>query len=674
MALNPFNPNEVTPIPNNPFYWPQESAFQTPQGPIIFGAGFSVNYATGVANIDPAPPASLGTVTSVTAGVGIVTTPPTGITVTGQVALATVPTVTPGTYTFAAFTVDAYGRITLAQSGVSPVQAVTGLYPIIVSGAAPSLTVSIAAASTTNAGAVQLADNLSTPSNTLALTARQGALIQQQINAIVATSSVQFLAGTLNAATGNVVTATTAGITAGITAGNPLPAPDATNFGAVLIVTTAGTYTPPGGSSVAAVPGDQFLSDGTNWVHFLTGFRAPFPPYATTTTAGIVRYATVPEVQALADNTIAVTPFGLSGMVASTSQVGFVELADAAETQALVDTTIAVTPAGLGTLQATTTTRGLVQLDDTLTSTSTTTAPTARALKQAFDESIHNDIIQATGDLIVGRAANDPQILPKGFNGQVLTVDLTAPLGVTWKTPVAPESTPIGSVCWFTTDDPAKLPVGWLVADGSSYSDDPAGPYYPLFQVIGVTFTPGTDPAGTYRLPDLRGQFIRGWNDAGTQGPGTLDPGRAFGSTQGDAFQQHSHSVTDPGHIHNITDPQHTHTVTDPGHTHNVNDPGHFHQFNIPNAEVVGDQAGFYDGNNKIGNQTKGTTTASANVSPQNATTGVTINPELTGITQTIINTTGLTVDNEPSTAPSPNETRPNNFALLPIIKYRNPT
>jgi hypothetical protein len=504
----------------------------------------------------------------------------------------------------------------------------------------------------------------------LALTANQGYLLQQQIAAISATSGIQFLAGTLNASTGSVVTATSPGISAGITAGNPLPAASGTNIGAVMIVSTAGSYTPPGGTTVNAAAGDQFLSDGTNWVHFLTGFRAP---YASTTNAGIVRYATLAETQALSDNTIAVTPFGLSGMVASTTQRGFVELADAAETQALVDTTRAVTPAGLGTLQATTTTRGLVQLDDTLTSTSTTTAPTARALAQAFSESIHNDIIQANGDLIVGRAAADPQILPKGFNGQVLTVDNTAPLGMSWQTPSAPEATPIGAICWFTSDDPTKLPVGWLVADGSSYTDDPAGDYYPLYQVIGLTYTPGTDPGGTFRVPDLRGQFIRGWNDAGTQGPGTLDPGRAFGSCQQDAYQQHSHSVTDPGHIHTITDPGHTHTVTDPGHTHGVNDPGHSHQFNIPNAEVVGDQAGFYDGDNKIGPRNITTTNSGANVFLLSNTTGVTINQALTNLTQTISNTTSLTVDNSPATAPTPNETRPVNFALLPIIKYRNP-
>ena len=670
MAIVPFPFNPDSAIINNPFYWPQESSFQTPQGPLIFGAGLNVNYATGVVSVDPAPPASLGTVTSVTAGPGLFTTPGTGITTTGQVGLSTVPGLVPGTYTYAVFSVDAYGRITSASNGPSPVQAVTGLYPILVTGTAPSITVAIAAASTTNSGAVQLVDNLSTPSDILALTARQGYLLQQQIDAIAATSAIQFLAGTLNASTGLTVTATAAGIGAGITAGAVLPAADSTNAGAVLIVTTAGTYTPPGGAPVALVPGDQLLSTGSSWVPFFTGFRAPF---ATTTTAGIVRYATVTETQALADNTIAVTPFGLSGMIASTTQRGFVELATDAETQLLADTTRAVTPAGLGSLQATTSTRGLVQLNDTLTSTSTTQAPTARALKQAFDESIHKDIIQANGDLIVGRAPADPQILPKGSDGQVLTVDNTQPLGVKWKTPVFPQATPIGAMCWFTSIDPTKVPVGWLVADGSSYSDAAGGDYYDLFLVIGTTFTPPTDPPGTFRTPDLRGQFIRGWNDGGTQGPGTLDSGRAFGSCQIDAYEQHSHAITDPGHIHGITDPGHGHSVSDPGHNHSVTDPGHFHTWSVANTEVVGDTPGFYDGNNKVGNIPQNSNNANTGISISNAATGVTINNNTTGITQTLTCTTALTVNNSPPTAPSPNETRPVNLALLPLIKYKEP-
>ncbi len=669
MAVNPINPN--SPIPNTPFYWPQESSFQTPQGPLIFGAGISVDYATGIVNVDPVPPSSLGTVTLVTGGPGIVTAPVGGITGSGSVRLATVPGLTPGTYSYPVVSVDIYGRITSIVGGTSPVQAITGTYPIIVTGGAPSIAVSIAAGSTTNAGAVQLADNTSTPSTTLALTAYQGYLLQNQINAIAATASIQFLAGTLNASSGNVVTATTQGISAGITAGTSLPAASASNIGAVMLVTTAGTYTPPGGVAQAAMPGDQYLSDGGSWMWFKTGFRAN---YATTTTSGIVRLATVPEVQALADNTIAVTPFGLSGMVASTTQQGFVELATDAETQLLSSTTLAITPSSLGSLQASPSQRGIVQLNDTLTSTSTTEAPTARALKEAYDSSIQNSIIQANGDLIVGRVAGDPQILSKGINGQVLTVDNTQPLGVAWKDQTLPLVTPVGAMSWFSSNDPAKLPVGWLVADGSSYVIDSTNPYYLLFQVIGTTFNLGGDPPGTFRVPDLRGQFIRGWNDAGGN-PGTLDPGRAFGQCQTGAYAQHNHLLIDPGHCHAITDVTHTHTVSDPGHTHPVNDPGHSHDWNVTVSEVVGNTAGFYDGNGKQGSYSGSSTLSSTGITGSlNACSCVTIDAASTGLTATVCCVSGITICNSPtSIAPGgPNETRPVNLALLPIIKYRD--
>jgi microcystin-dependent protein len=668
MTFNPINP--IDPIPNSPFYWPIESGLQTPQGPLIFGAGIDVDYATGVININPTPPSSLGTVTKVIAGVGIVTVPPTGIVSSGSVQLAPVVGLTPGTYTYPALTVDIYGRITSAVNGVTPLQAVSANYPISVSGLAPAVTVSIASGSTTNAGAVQLADNTSTPSDTLALTAKQGYLLQNQVSALAATSGIQFLAGTLNATTGNVVTATPLGVAAGITSGSALPAAASTNVGAVLLVATAGTYTPPGGTSCSAVAGDQFLSDGTQWVWFQTGFRAN---YATTTSPGIVRLATTTEVQALADNTIAVTPFGLSGMIASTTQKGFVELATDSETLLLADSTRAVTPSNLAALQASTTQRGLVQLNDTLTSTSVTQAPTARALKEAYDATIHTNIIQANGDLIVGQAANNPQILSKGSDGQVLTVDVAAPLGITWKTPTLPQATPIGAMCWFTSNDSAKVPVGWLVADGSSYAVDSTNEYYALYLLIGDTFTPAGDPVNTFRIPDLRGQFIRGWNDAGGN-PGTLDPGRAFGSCQTSAYQQHTHNLTDPGHFHAITDVCHNHTINDPGHLHSINDPGHSHSWNTDNATVVGNTAGLFVGDGKRGGSSGLSYPATTGITGTcNCTTGLTICCAPTGITQTQVSCTAITVNPSPVAAPTPNETRPVNLALLPLIKYKEP-
>ena len=669
MTVNPINP--LIPIPNHPFYYPLESGLSTPQGPLIFGAGIEVDYTTGVININPTPPSSLGTVTKVVAGVGIKTIPPTGIVTTGSVQLDTVPGLVPGTYTYPNITVDAYGRVTVISSGVAPLIAITGNSPINVSGSLPSAIVSIDAGTTTQSGAVQLIDNTSTPSNALALTANQGYQLQNQISAITATASLQFLAGTMSAASGNVVTATPAGVTAGVTVGSPLPSPASSNLGAVVIVATAGTYTPPGGTACAAVAGDQFLSDGTSWVWFQTGFRAT---YATTTVPGIVRLATVPETQALSDSTIAVTPFSLSGMIASTIQKGFVELATDAETLALADTARAVTPSNLGALQASTSQRGIVQLNDTLTSTSVTQAPTARALNEAYASTMHTNIIQANGDLIVGRGPADPQILPKGLNGQVLTVDVTAPLGIDWKTQTLPQSTPLGAMAWFTSADPTKLPVGWLVADGSSYPVDSTNEYYALYQLIGDVFTPPGDPVNTFRVPDLRGQFVRGWNDAGTQGPATYDPGRVFGSCQGSAYQQHTHALTDPGHCHSITDVQHTHPVNDPGHVHSVNDPGHTHPWATNNGITVGNNAGLFIGDGKRGSSYGATCSTTTGITGTNGSfSNICVNLASTGLTNTLVCQTAITVNPSPVSVTAPDETRPVNLALLPIIKYKEP-
>ena len=72
------------------------------------------------------------------------------------------------------------------------------------------------------------------------------------------------------------------------------------------------------------------------------------------------------------------------------------------------------------------------------------------------------------------------------------------------------------------------VPTGWLECDGSAVSRTT---YADLFTAIGTTHGAG-DGSTTFNVPDLRGEFIRGWDN----GKGT-DSGRTFGSSQTDALQ-----------------------------------------------------------------------------------------------------------------------------------------
>jgi hypothetical protein len=74
----------------------------------------------------------------------------------------------------------------------------------------------------------------------------------------------------------------------------------------------------------------------------------------------------------------------------------------------------------------------------------------------------------------------------------------------------------------------SSAPSGWLKCNGAAISRTT---YSALFASIGTTFG-GGNGSTTFNLPDLRGEFIRGWDD----GRGA-DSGRGFGSYQGDAIR-----------------------------------------------------------------------------------------------------------------------------------------
>ncbi|MBT8410691.1 MAG: tail fiber protein [Octadecabacter sp.] len=84
---------------------------------------------------------------------------------------------------------------------------------------------------------------------------------------------------------------------------------------------------------------------------------------------------------------------------------------------------------------------------------------------------------------------------------------------------------PAGAVQMFARQ---TAPTGWLKCDGLEVS---RATYATLFAAIGTTFGPGNGST-TFNLPDLRGEFVRGWDD----GRG-IDPARAFGSFQSDAIR-----------------------------------------------------------------------------------------------------------------------------------------
>jgi len=94
-------------------------------------------------------------------------------------------------------------------------------------------------------------------------------------------------------------------------------------------------------------------------------------------------------------------------------------------------------------------------------------------------------------------------------------------------------TTPTGSVLAF---DGLVAPTGWLMLEGQTVSKTT---YAGLYAVVGDRYAVGGEPAGTFRLNDLRGVFVRGM-DAGRG----IDASRVLGSLQADQIGAHTHTIT----------------------------------------------------------------------------------------------------------------------------------
>ncbi|WP_249384278.1 phage tail-collar fiber domain-containing protein [Pseudomonas fluorescens] len=97
---------------------------------------------------------------------------------------------------------------------------------------------------------------------------------------------------------------------------------------------------------------------------------------------------------------------------------------------------------------------------------------------------------------------------------------------------------PVGSIVAFPVDAP---PPGFLELDNSVKS---SATYPDLSAYLGGKFNKGDEGAGNFRLPEARGEFLRGWD----HGRG-VDAGRGIGSYQADELKSHTHVFSAPTSI-----------------------------------------------------------------------------------------------------------------------------
>jgi microcystin-dependent protein len=127
-------------------------------------------------------------------------------------------------------------------------------------------------------------------------------------------------------------------------------------------------------------------------------------------------------------------------------------------------------------------------------------------------------------------------------------------------------SAPVGSI---KMHGAATAPSGYLNCDGAAVS---RATYAALFSVVGTNFGIG-DGSTTFNVPDMRGEFVRGWDDS--RG---VDVGRGLGTSQVEQIGQHAHSAT--GLSTGTSNAPHTHgdtfatgSSTAP-HTHTISASG----------------------------------------------------------------------------------------------------
>ena len=165
---------------------------------------------------------------------------------------------------------------------------------------------------------------------------------------------------------------------------------------------------------------------------------------------------------------------------------------------------------------------GVLQMEGLLSvgsgGTGGNTPDTARNSLNAAKKGVNSDITELQG-------LTTPLSMAQGGTGVTTPEALLAAIGAA----PATSAVPTGAVFHFAMN---AAPSGYLVCNGAAVSRTT---YAALFTAIGTTFGTG-DGSTTFNLPDLRAEFIRGWDNGRN-----VDTGRAFGSAQSQQLAKHKH-------------------------------------------------------------------------------------------------------------------------------------
>lgn len=168
--------------------------------------------------------------------------------------------------------------------------------------------------------------------------------------------------------------------------------------------------------------------------------------------------------------------------------------------------------------------------------TKTGVVPVALADGELYIDQLNNKLYWADS---TGAIKSLTLLLPT-FAPSATTDTTNASNITTGQLPPAQGGCPPGAIMAFGM---AAAPTGWLECNGAAVNRTT---YAALYTAIGTTWGAG-DGVTTFNVPDLRAQFLRGWD----HGKGT-DTGRTFGSYQADMYAAHKHTLTDPGHTHGL--------------------------------------------------------------------------------------------------------------------------